>query len=75
MSWNESLTVEKIAELPAAEISRLSDAALIDLIRAAQLPQVDQHTSGRLEFSNRSTLERLAHLSRRCCEHRHSLAN
>jgi hypothetical protein len=61
---------EAIAGLPIGAIASLNREDLIRVIREGQLPLVDARTLRRLQFLDRSSLERLAHLSRRCCQTR-----
>jgi hypothetical protein len=65
-----SLLDRIIAELPIRSISAMSRDDLIHVIRESQLPLIDARTLRRLPFFDRSALERLAHLARRCCRSR-----
>ncbi|QDT91519.1 hypothetical protein Pan161_31780 [Gimesia algae] len=56
-----------IAELSATQISRMTCADLIRLIRAVKMPLLYNDISKHLEYYDRKTLERLVYLSRRCC--------
>jgi hypothetical protein len=47
--------------------SKMGPQQLIRVIRAAELPLVDARTSERLQYLDRATLQRLAHLAQRCC--------
>ena len=61
---------ETIAALSVGAIGLLDRDDLIRVIREGELPLVDGRTLRRLPFLDRSSLERLAHLSRRCCQAR-----
>jgi hypothetical protein len=56
-----------IARQPDKEIVRMDRSDLIDLIRRADLPPVNEQTMKRLDWLDRTGLERLAFLTRRCC--------
>ena len=56
-----------VASLSPPEISQMTCAALVRVIRSAGLPFVRSDIDGRLEGYDRPTLERLAYLARRCC--------
>ncbi|TVS18142.1 MAG: hypothetical protein EA424_11420 [Planctomycetaceae bacterium] len=55
-----------IAELSSSQISEMSRAELVRVVRAARLPSMQI----RPEHADRVTLERLAHLARLCCRNR-----
>jgi hypothetical protein len=61
---------EAIAALAVGAIGLLNRDDLIRVIREGHLPLVDGRTLRRLPFLDRASLERLAHLSRRCCQTR-----
>ena len=61
---------EAVAALPVGAIGSLDRDDLIRVIQEGHLPLVDSRTLRRLQFLDRSSLERLAHLSRRCCQTR-----
>lgn len=65
----EALDKASVAELSARTIAGLTREELARVIRAAELPLLNRHDGDRLELLNRETLERLAHLARRCCRH------
>jgi hypothetical protein len=70
---SETLDDALIAGFTPVEIAQMTDDELVRAIRAARLPLrggIDVH----LEFHDRRTLERLAHLARRCCQTRTSAA-
>jgi hypothetical protein len=67
----ELLDDRVIAEFASLDAAQTSDGELLRIIRSARLPltkDVDEH----LEFRDRPTLVRLAHLARRCCHNRKS---
>lgn len=55
-----------IAQLSADRIQRFSRVELVRVVRASGIPV----RSGRLEYLDRATLERLAHLAKLSCCHR-----
>ena len=59
-----------IATLSIRAISSMSRDELIAVICAADLPLVDARKRRHLPFMDRPSLERLAHLARRCCRTR-----
>jgi len=65
----EALDDETIADFSPVTISRMTPDELVRVIRASRLP-LTAASDERLEFHDRKTLERLAHLARRCCHHR-----
>jgi len=56
-----------VAELSNQDISGMTREEMIAVIRAAQLPFLESDSSRRLEFLSDEALQRLVHLSRRCC--------
>lgn len=56
-----------VARQPDTKIVRMDRSDLIDLIRGADLPPVNEETMERLDWLDRADLERLAFLTRRCC--------
>lgn len=61
----DSLDRPHIAELSARQIRRMSSGEIIDAIRTADMLHFCD--AGRLEFLDRTVLERLMFLTRRCC--------
>jgi hypothetical protein len=59
-----------IADLSPQEISRMIRDELVRVIRGARLRQLNTASDKHLEYYDRSTLERLVYLARRCCRHR-----
>lgn len=59
-------TARTIAKLSAEQIRRLSREELVRVVRSSRIPV----RSGRLEYLDRPTLERLAHLAKLSCRHR-----
>lgn len=55
-----------IARLSAERIRQLSRSELVRVVRVSQIPV----RSGRLDYLDRPTLERLAHLAKLTCCHR-----
>jgi hypothetical protein len=66
-SQDEALDKAAIAEIPTGLFSQMSREELIRVIRASELPLVDARTLERFQYLDRATLQRLAHLARRCC--------
>jgi hypothetical protein len=66
----EALDHETIAELPLGQISRMNTGELVRVVRASPLRILRPEVETRLEYQDRETLERLAHLARLCCRHR-----
>lgn len=62
----EALDRAAIAELPSRQIGRMSRAELARVVHASPLPPLQ----ARLEYLDRSTLERLAHLACLSCRNR-----
>jgi len=56
-----------VASLWHEEIAELDDEELVQMIRAAKLPLIDEEFEKRLQFCSRETLERIAHLACHCC--------
>jgi len=56
-----------IATLTQDEISRMTCAELVRVIRGAGMPLMRTEIDKRLDCFDRTTLERLAYLARRCC--------
>jgi len=59
----EALDRMSIAELPAKQVGRMSRSELARVVRSSPLPAV----RARLEYLDRATLERLAHLACLSC--------
>jgi hypothetical protein len=59
-----------VADLSLSQIACMSRSELIAAVRAARLPHLDDESARRLEFVDRTVLERLLHLGRRCCRNR-----
>lgn len=67
----EALDKSAIAELSAGLIDRMTCDELVRIIRAAEVPVLGRpDLYGRLPFYDRETLQRLAHVARRCCQMR-----
>jgi len=64
---DEALDKSAVAEIAMGLFSKMSPEQLIGVIRAAELPLVDARTLERLQYLDRTTLQRLAHLAQRCC--------
>ena len=63
---DEGLDQPTIAELSSKQILRMTRLELARVVRAGRLPASQM----RLEYLDRRTLERLAHLARFCCHNR-----
>ena len=63
---DEGLDQPTIAELSSKQILRMTRLELARVVRAGRLPASQM----RLEYLDRRTLERLAHLARLCCHNR-----
>lgn len=59
-----------VADLSLTQIAQMTRDELIAAVRAARLPHLDDEGARRLEFVDRTVLERLLHLGRRCCRNR-----
>lgn len=59
-----------IASLSHDEIAQKSRQELIAIIRASRLPTFQPSLEPHLDFYDCRTLQRLAHLARRCCRNR-----
>ncbi|MFO7903400.1 MAG: hypothetical protein ACQESR_21105 [Planctomycetota bacterium] len=62
----EALDRATIAELPSQQVGRMSRSELARVVRASPIPPL----RARLEYLDRSTLERLAHLACLSCRNR-----
>jgi hypothetical protein len=62
--WNRQV----VAELTNGQIESLSNRELIDLIRASDHPWENYEMERHLRFADRSSLIRLAFVSRWCCQ-------
>lgn len=58
-----------IAALTTTELGAMSCQELATVVEAADVPMLSSQTRQRLSLMDRATLERLAHLARRCCRH------
>jgi len=67
---DEALEKSAVAEIAMGLFSKMGPQQLIRVIRAAELPLLDARTSERLQYLDRATLQRLAHLAQRCCRNR-----
>jgi hypothetical protein len=56
-----------VASLGLGTISRMSCEELVRVIQGADLPLINRRNRQRLIHLDRTALERLAHLARRCC--------
>ena len=63
----EALDKPDIAELSTTHISQMTDDELVRVILAARLPLLQPEMERHLRFYDHAALQRLAHLSRRCC--------
>jgi hypothetical protein len=63
---DEALDQASIAELTSKQISRMTRPELARIVHVGQLPAL----LVRLEYLDRGTLQRLAHLARLCCRNR-----
>lgn len=63
----EALDKATIAELSHRRLEQMTRDELIRLIRASELPILRCRDDERLEYLDRRTLLRGAHLARRCC--------
>ena len=68
----QELDDARIAELSAIEISQMIHDELVRVIRAARLLRFACANDEHMEYYDRSTLERLVYLARRCCRNRTS---
>jgi hypothetical protein len=56
-----------VASLAIGAISNMSREELIRVIHGADLPLINSRNRHRLRFLDKNSLQRLAHLARRCC--------
>lgn len=70
LNAREALDEATIADLPAMKISHMTDDELVRVIRAARILQLKCASDEHLDYYDRTTLERLAYLARRCCRNR-----
>jgi hypothetical protein len=63
---DEALDRATVAEMSSNEVRRMSPRELARVVRAGRLPA----TRARLEYLDRATLERLAHLACLACRNR-----
>lgn len=63
----EALDKGIVAEIPSSQIPRMTRDELIRMVRAVHVVLPQPHVADKLELCDRRTLERLAHLARRCC--------
>jgi hypothetical protein len=56
-----------VASLGIGTISRMSCEELVRVIQGADLPLINRRNRQRLIYLDRTALQRLAHLARRCC--------
>lgn len=64
---SEELLKPTVAELCSKQVSRMSRAELSRVVLAGQLPFLEPSVRVRLEYLDRGTLERLAHLACQSC--------
>jgi hypothetical protein len=62
-----SPTTSRVAGLSNHDISAMRREELLEVIRAARLPVVDDEDFRHVVYADREALERLAFLARRCC--------
>ncbi len=62
-----ALDKSTVADIPSGLVSQMSREELIRVVQAAELPLLRARTRERLPYFDRTTLERLVHLARRCC--------
>lgn len=55
----------EIARFSPRQFAEMTDAQLVELVRS--VPELPCHARADLQWLDRCTLERLAHLARRCC--------
>jgi hypothetical protein len=56
-----------VAKLAIGKIAEMSREELVRVIDGSDLPLINSSTRQRLRYLDRSTLQRLAQLARRCC--------
>ncbi|MBW3542936.1 MAG: hypothetical protein KY476_21960, partial [Planctomycetes bacterium] len=66
-AFSREFNKASVASLSHGHIARMPREQLVEALRAADLPLLDEEALGRLPKLERSTLERLLFLARRCC--------
>ncbi len=56
-----------IAELSSTQIARMTRDELLRIVRDARMELLHRDIADHIELYDRETLQRLAHLARRCC--------